>query len=144
MLSDRRCHCFFYCQSSNTRKNWGKVQGESTNPPSFQQIKSFLHTQILTLESIEGSSKVISSSQSKGQTPQGKQSREHSSVHSLQASPKRDGKKGAQSCSFCQSNHDITFCNKFKYKGQYNTISERKDFVKKESLCQNCLGKHSF
>ena len=39
---------------SNSRKDWEKAQGESTDPPSFQQIKSFLHTQILTLEPIEG------------------------------------------------------------------------------------------
>ena len=94
----------------------------------------------MTLESIEGSSKAISSSQSKGQTHQGKQSREHLLVHSLQASPKRDGKKGAKTYSFCQNNHYITFCDKFKSKA----LPERKDFVKKESLCQNCLGKHSF
>ena len=50
---------------TSLRKDWEKEQGNSTDIPTYDQLKKVLSTEILTLESIEGSSKISTSNSSR-------------------------------------------------------------------------------
>ena len=49
----------------NKRKEWERHLGHSVNPPTMEQLQTFLRSQILTLEAIEEGTKSSSSNNSK-------------------------------------------------------------------------------
>ena len=125
----------------STRKDWERHLGDSVDTPTSTQLKSFINAQILTLEAVERGVKTAQSSPNKFQfsSNKGPKGSTPASVHDLQTASKYNNRGGESVCSFCKQAHYIATCVSFKSK----SLSEKRDFVNRESLCFNCLRKHS-
>lgn len=115
---------------TRSRRKWETHLGEEMNPSSYDELQRFLDRRLHTLESLQpvkleaGSSKVNSDI-----------TRQTRSLHTRKQENK-ENKHGR--CSLCHKDHYIMFCDSYKEK----TAEERKQFVKDNNLCFNCLGRH--
>ena len=108
-----------------SREKWELSTSGTADPPSLKQFNQFLDTRIRTLE-VTTSIKKRSDGKCAGPLAS---SRQKVNVH--QNSTKF-------SCSLCKEEHNLFACPMFKSK----SIEERNDYIRTNSRCFNCLGKH--
>ena len=114
----------------DNRKDWEKLLGNSTEPPTIDQMKKFFEDQMATLESIESGSKTVSAHN----TPKNQSTvKAHNTVTQLDSKSNNN-----TSCPMCHDNHFLYHCKTFKSKG----VLDRKSFVTEKRLCFQCLGPH--
>ncbi|XP_051159332.1 uncharacterized protein LOC127291126 [Leptopilina boulardi] len=109
-----------------SRDQWELSISEETDPPSLDQFVKFLDSRIRALEATVDIKK----------RPESKNSNHSQSVlkkvHTHQNSTKFV-------CPMCNREHNLYACSVFKEK----TIDERSEYLKANSRCFNCLGKHN-
>ncbi|XP_011879464.1 PREDICTED: uncharacterized protein LOC105568410, partial [Vollenhovia emeryi] len=104
-----------------TRKAWNVKVGDTDDPPSYDDLKSFLTSRARALEDF-----AIASSSKAAVT---------SKVHTATASAHAPNK-----CPLCKSQHFLNLCPKFVSK----SASQRREIVKQHQRCFNCLSaKHA-
>ncbi|XP_051155785.1 uncharacterized protein LOC127278229 [Leptopilina boulardi] len=117
---------------TQTREAWEVKQGSRTTHPTYQQLKEFLTGRARALENMQLNSSQYS------QTVKKLSSNSSTTQKSAQALTVSHQDYGF-ACSCCQQSHFIVVCEKFRKLTQ----QERREFVKTQRLCYNCLGKHS-
>lgn len=102
-----------------SRMKWEEIKSNAAGDdyPTFDQLKSFLETRFRSLEMVQSASK-----NNKSIKPR--------SFHTTTTTSEEDVK-----CSFCNDNHYIFNCKKFISE----RVQERREFVKNNRLCFNCL-----
>lgn len=112
--------------ATRTRNEWEDAICGTADPPSLEQLTKFMEHRMHTIEAISKASSSFKSDASSRST------RSH-------LVKKTRYEEGPKRCPCCTKNHYVLFCDKFKQK----EANEQKDIVEKNSLCLNCLGKHS-
>lgn len=99
-----------------SRKQWElKISGNAEDLPTIEQFNSFLEQRFRALEFLDSKNQRSSSSR-------------YVTVKSLHAT--------AATCTWCQDDHKLAYCKKF---GSLD-VDKRRDFVRTNGLCFNCLG----
>ena len=124
----------------STRKEWEKTLGKSKVPPTLEQLKDFIETQLSSLEAIEQPDRVKSQrrgvSEFDDQTSKSKGSQSvYSTSHNSQV--QRLGEEDV-TCPLCSSSHPLRQCPVYLSK----PAVDRRVVVTKKKLCFNCLGNH--
>ncbi|XP_043469591.1 uncharacterized protein LOC122503199 [Leptopilina heterotoma] len=119
---------------TQTIEAWEVKQGSSSTPPSYQQLKDFLTGRARTLENMQLNSTQYSQAAKSAPTTSSQKSTSKP-AKALTASHQDNG----YACSHCQGSHYIVVCEKFRNLNP----KERREFVKTQRLCFNCLGRHS-
>lgn len=126
-------HIIVELLGSRTRDLWDEHISQSTDPPSFEQLKTFLQRRLQTLGGR------LVAKEARSELVAGKTSFFLKAAKSHVAQKKENGKKGAKErCSCCQRDHFLMFCENFRSK----PAIERKTHVSDSNICLNCLGKH--
>lgn len=115
---------------SQSRKDW-ETSPTTSEQSTFEELKQFVQSRVRALEAVESSCKP---SQIK---PSNHQPSHPRKVTSLTISNK-ESKPSKYSCVLCKKPHYIAFCCSFQEK----PVSERREFVRTQNLCYNCLGNH--
>ncbi|XP_071650743.1 uncharacterized protein [Temnothorax longispinosus] len=113
-----------------SRREWETAIAGTSAPPSICKLKEFLERRVRTLEALQPpkhDDNGASSSKSGGTA--------RASARSL-VTQKPGQEKGR--CILCQKSHYIASCAEFQGK----TPEERREVIKSNQLCYNCLGKH--
>lgn len=108
-------------------REWETALGEQTNPPSYDELERFLDRRLHTLESLQPAKPEAGTSKAGMDS-----SRQTRALHTR----KQDYKHSR--CSLCHKEHYIMFCDAYQQK----TAEKKKQLVKDNDLCFNCLGKH--
>ncbi|XP_011706167.1 PREDICTED: uncharacterized protein LOC105461365 [Wasmannia auropunctata] len=107
-----------------SRREWETHIGDTTEPPTFVELRQFLERRLHTLDALQTT---------KPEAVPGKpgdRTTKSTRTHLAQREKER--------CSMCRRDHFLMLCETFKGK----TGKERKDHVDSMQLCHNCLGKH--
>ncbi|CAB0036627.1 unnamed protein product [Trichogramma brassicae] len=123
----------------NTGRDWQTSRASTTEPPSYEDLDSFLKTRVEALEFVEmpkatadqglpGKSSRSSASSRSG-TNQARVS-----TYTASSQPSRTDNP----CTYCKQEHYIAACDRFRAL----ELGERKAFVQRNKLCFNCLGRH--
>lgn len=116
---------------SSSRLFWEASLQTSSEFPTLKQLQDFLQTRIRSLEaaaSKPASAAPTSTARSQDRKPK---------VNALTTSTSGTS-KGSKKCSFCQGDHPVNYCRRFKEL----PVPQRRDHVKQQEACFNCLGKH--
>lgn len=105
---------------SESRKLWEQSQCTTNDQPTWENLQQFMHGRIRALDAIGQTSTKGSASSS----------RSGASVRSHQVTTTT-----AKLCTFCEKSHRIIYCGKFKRQ----SIENKRDFVRTNHLCFNCL-----
>lgn len=109
---------------STTRRDWEDELRGTTDPPTYVVLQKFMERKLHTLDAL-----------SRGKLENFTVKSESSlRIHHAKSSDDLRNR-----CPLCPERYYILFCSKFKSK----TANDRKDIIKKYSLCLNCLGRHS-
>lgn len=100
------------------RKDWEKKIGDSTDPPTWKDLKTFLEQEFRMLENLESNNK---------------KKEEKNTVKSLHSGVNQI------KCPACMKSHKLFSCLKFRKMG----VPERWQLAKKQKLCFTCLQKHT-
>ncbi|XP_076396689.1 uncharacterized protein LOC143265914 [Megachile rotundata] len=122
-----------------TRMAWESHVGASTEPSTFEELRTFLITRIRALEAVEGSA--ISSAASSGPpgAPKLERGASLNSYARVRSHATSTSSRNTQRCAICKKEHPLLFCSIFKGMNP----RERKQLVTEKHLCYNCLGPHS-
>ncbi|XP_014229554.2 uncharacterized protein LOC106654274 [Trichogramma pretiosum] len=123
----------------NTSRDWQTSRASTTEPPSYEDLDSFLKTRVEALEFVEmpkatadqglpGKSSGTSANSRSG-TNQARVS-----AHTASSQPSRTDNQ----CTYCKHEHYIAACDSFRAL----ELGQRKAFVQRNKLCFNCLGHH--
>lgn len=114
---------------SATRLLWESSRSDSRNFPTYSQLRDFLLTRARALEAASPvvSLPVIGNSRAK----KGGR-RDEVSSHAVSTETDTEGPQ----CSLCRDRHSLRTCSKFKA----FTIEHRRNQVRKQRVCFNCLG----
>ncbi|XP_017473659.1 PREDICTED: uncharacterized protein LOC108364481 [Rhagoletis zephyria] len=115
-----------------TRKEWEQSLNGSNEIPLVKSFLKFLDSTYKALEFVEGD--IPSAKQHKSITTPNKEFRRksHTNIHTATTTNISDTK-----CLCCHRNHLLYKCFKFSA----FSAADRKEFVKQNKLCINCLGK---
>ncbi|XP_046388857.1 uncharacterized protein LOC124157853 isoform X1 [Ischnura elegans] len=121
-----------------TRRDWEIKLENSTAPPTYEMLKNFLKTKIMSLDSLES----CGNKQSSG-SPKGMQQRRqfHEKSGSYKSKSFHMGGSTVMKnplCALCGRNHWLAYCETFRDK----SVEQRKEFVLSKNLCFNCFGQH--
>ena len=111
---------------SESIKAWAHHLGASKEPPTWKQLSDFLLTRLLFLRAIE---------MSQSRPPFQSRTR---SVYSHSTSVGSSNNEAKYACSLCTEKHHLSRCPKYRRK----TVWQRRQVVRTNSLCFNCLGRH--
>ncbi|KMQ83679.1 hypothetical protein RF55_19361, partial [Lasius niger] len=118
---------------SSSRLLWEASLQTSSEFPTLTKLQDFLQTRIRALEA------ATPRTASTTATASAKSQERKNKVNSLTTSTPESSKRGRK-CSVCQGNHLFNYCTQFKE----FTVSQRREHVKKQGTCFNCLkDKHS-
>ncbi|XP_011883899.1 PREDICTED: uncharacterized protein LOC105571042 [Vollenhovia emeryi] len=106
-----------------TRKAWKLKINDATTVPSYKSLDDFLDTRVRALEEW----KPPLSAPEKSTKPS----------HAQKITSATASAKAPLQCSLCKSNHLLHACPQFAKK----STSQRRDFVKQDGRCFNCLSK---
>ncbi|XP_051169409.1 uncharacterized protein LOC127288606 [Leptopilina boulardi] len=122
---------------TQTRESWEVKQGSRTTSPTYKELKDFLTGRARALENMQlNSTQYSQAAKSTASTSTSKSTQSTSkSARALTASHQDYG----FACSCCQQSHYIVVCEKFRNL----STQDRREFVKTQRLCYNCLGRHS-
>ncbi|XP_046399398.1 uncharacterized protein LOC124165903 [Ischnura elegans] len=121
-----------------TRRDWEIKLENSTAPPTYEMLKNFLKTKIMSLDSLES----CGNKQSSG-SPKGMQQRRqfHEKSGSYKSKSFHMGGSTVMKnplCALCGRSHWLAYCETFRDK----SVEQRKEFVLSKNLCFNCFGQH--
>lgn len=105
-----------------TRLDWETTIGNTTDPPSLENLREFLDRQIRVLEVLE---------QHRVDTPADNLQSTSQSAHRVLANAPKN-------CHLCHGQHYIGYCTQYQRK----STAERREVVRSLRLCLNCLGTH--
>ncbi|XP_076301650.1 uncharacterized protein LOC143219633 [Lasioglossum baleicum] len=108
-----------------SRREWEDSVKHQKEPPSLEQLRTFMQGRIHTCRALEAKTE----EPSEVKKPASKSFKVH------QVSKARSS---SQACGLCQGKHFVLYCGRYQEK----TPSERKETVRSLNLCYNCLGKH--
>ncbi|XP_076686030.1 uncharacterized protein LOC143378074 [Andrena cerasifolii] len=121
-----------------TRMAWEMSIGTAPEHPTFDQMKTFLSSQVRALVASGGTA-----SGSAGQNRSGSDKNSSGASTGAARRPKTHcvtkNANGTQKCALCQGEHFILYCPKYKAMSPL----ERKNRVMEKHLCFNCLASHS-
>lgn len=128
------------------RRQWDNQLGDTDDPPTMDQLKEFIKTRTITLESIKASQKAVGSqsakpSQKKGSNFNSTNSKIQSAHQISSASSSSSNKNSKQKRNkylVCSGEHALFQCEDFKMR----IPAERKTMIFKLIRCFNCLGTH--
>lgn len=128
---------------------WEYEIGESTKSPTLTELINFLQGRARAMESIEARSVGATSSPPVDKTNRSRPVQQSSRTSNARTyattlSPKvgsalNPNYSEPNPCSFCSSDHFIAYCRNF----QALSATDRRHFILQQSLCYNCMGKHS-
>ncbi|XP_011859011.1 PREDICTED: uncharacterized protein LOC105556524 [Vollenhovia emeryi] len=113
-----------------SRREWETEVSGTSEPPSYETLKSFVERRVRTLEALQphkAESTLPASGKSTSATTKSARS------HLTQKPTKKGGR-----CALCEGDHYILFCSEFQKK----SAKEKKGIVESKQLCFNCFGKH--
>ncbi|KAL7287695.1 hypothetical protein TKK_0018088 [Trichogramma kaykai] len=123
----------------NTSRDWQTSRASTTEPPSYEDLDSFLKTRVEALEFVEMPKATAdqglpgkssgSSANSRSGTNQARVS-----AHTASSQPSRKDNQ----YTYCKHEHYIAACDSFRAL----ELGQRKAFVQRNKLCFNCLGRH--
>ncbi|XP_011702560.1 PREDICTED: uncharacterized protein LOC105458737 [Wasmannia auropunctata] len=116
---------------SRSRREWENTISETTDPPSYSDLRQFLERHLHTLESLQPIKTETNRTEVSSKTGDNA-SRQARALHSRP----QENKYGR--CTLCRKDHYILRCDAYRAK----TAEERKKHVETHQLCINCLGKH--
>ena len=119
-----------------TKRSWEENKSLSADPSTFEEIKEFLREKIVTLESIcpASVSGITQETDNFSNKSNNKTNNKSNSVKSFNLTKP----SVTSTCLFCSAkDHRIYSCNDFIRK----TVQERRDFIRINQLCYNCLEK---
>lgn len=122
--SDLFVHLIVERMSTRTRSEWEDAVGSSSDLPSLDRLSKFMEHRMHTLEAMSKTSSISKIDST------GRAARSHLAKKQVLKTKR---------CVCCTKDHYVLFCEKYKQKEP----KERKEVVEKNSLCLNCLGKHS-
>ncbi|XP_011859304.1 PREDICTED: uncharacterized protein LOC105556804 [Vollenhovia emeryi] len=128
--SDLFVHLVTETLDPRSRREWEAEVSGTSEPPSYETLKSFVERRVRTLEALQphkAESTLPGSGKSTSATT--KSARSH-----LTQKPTRKGGR----CALCEEDHYILFCSEFQKK----SAKEKKGIVESKQLCFNCFGKH--
>ncbi|XP_044010186.1 uncharacterized protein LOC122853833 [Aphidius gifuensis] len=119
---------------------WEESVAGTCDPPTWDDLKTFLTTRIRYAKSIELSKSSYDSELDLPSTSRHQQGKDRLSKGTIAKSAAHSHHAaGTSNCHYCnEPGHFIAFCPSFEKK----TFSQRQEYVRKKFLCQNCLGKH--
>ena len=123
--------------SQDTRREWERNLGRSTNPPTLDRMKSFLQSQSLIFEAMEDSSNPVPNATSTPKKSSTSSSLQTSANTTIKREKKR--KEDSRNCYVCGENHSLNKCPVFKNK----PLAEKRLIINEHKLCANCLGPHN-
>ena len=109
-----------------SRREWETQLSRTTEPPSLDEMLTFVNQRMRTLESL---------APLKSETSSAKASSSSTKKTSLQVR-KQESQRGR--CFLCNQEHYLRQCDAYLKK----TAAERKQYVASLELCVNCLGRH--
>ncbi|XP_011689310.1 PREDICTED: uncharacterized protein LOC105450902 [Wasmannia auropunctata] len=121
--SDLFVHLVVEMLDQRTRREWEIEIGSTTEPPSIDELKTFMECRLRSLEALH---------------PTSGEAAKTSGTTSRTARSHLAQKTGRGKCSFCTKEHYILSCNDFLKK----TPGEKKQYVEANNLCLNCFGRH--
>ncbi|KAL7301101.1 hypothetical protein TKK_0006078 [Trichogramma kaykai] len=123
----------------NTSRDWQTGRASTTEPPSYEDLDSFLKTRVEALEFVEMPKATAdqgltgkssgSSANSRSGTNQARVS-----AHTASSQPSRTDNQ----CTYCKHEHYIAACDSFRAL----EVGQGRAFVQRNKLCFNCLGRH--
>ncbi|XP_051173510.1 uncharacterized protein LOC127289564 [Leptopilina boulardi] len=123
-----------------TREAWEVKLGSRSTPPTYQLLKEFLNRRARALENMQLNSQYSQAAKAPGNNSTVKPKvTSHAQTSRLARALTVSHQDYGYACSFCENSHFIVVCEKFRKLTQ----QERQDFVTKNRLCFNCLGRHS-
>ncbi|XP_011262598.2 uncharacterized protein LOC105255167 [Camponotus floridanus] len=112
-----------------SRRDWKTSISTSSEPPSYDTLKTFLECRMQILEAHQPAKTEAASAT--GSKPSS--ATQSARAHIAQKSTKRNGR-----CTMCQGEHYVLFCTEFQKK----TPAQKKEHAEANQLCLNCFGKH--
>ena len=113
---------------------------KGSDPPTFEQLISFVESQISILESLEENNNTLNLNE-KPITSNNNNSFKNLNVNT---NPARvfhtQVESSKQQCPLCKGEHLLFTCNEYKKMA----VEKRYDCIKQLKSCTNCLGNHSF
>lgn len=122
---------------SITREAWEVKLGSSTEPPSYQALRTFLTGRARALESIEIGAADLPSTSASSTTRKATITPNAARVHVSTASTLTSSEPSG--CSLCAEPHYIVTCPRFRDM----SATARRNHVIEKRLCFNCLGRHN-
>ena len=116
----------------STRRDWELSLGDTTTPTTWKQLDTFLKSRIQALEMTSVQTPALSRDglSRKGIPSSGRKGTARVTAHSVS--------KHVRHCPYCQGEHFISACDKFRS----CSLDNRHSFVAEKKLCTNCLGTH--
>jgi len=109
-------------------KAWEQHLGSSKEPPTWQQLKEFLFSRLLSLQAYE---------KSRTGKSFGSQDTSLTKVHHHGQAIRQQSQR-LFTCSICSSTHHTASCPQYGTK----SVQQRLALIDKHKLCYNCLGQH--
>ncbi|KMQ83055.1 hypothetical protein RF55_21065, partial [Lasius niger] len=128
--TDLFVHLVVEMLDSRSRREWETAVSDTSEPPSYEALRTFMERRMRTLEALQPAKVESSSSPSSKATSATSRS---ARSHLAQKATKKGGR-----CAMCQGDHYILFCSDFQKKKP----KEKKEFVEAKQLCLNCFGRH--
>ncbi|XP_071579938.1 uncharacterized protein [Temnothorax nylanderi] len=160
--SDLFVHILVELLDPSSRREWENSISNSTDPPAYAELKSFMECRLRALEALHPSGRESSTTgKANGVNPQTKRTHfaqkstasgttapgttasgttagsNRGNPQARRAQPARR-QPGSGRCSLCEKEHYITGCGMFQEKSP----TQKKEFVESKGLCYNCLGEH--
>ncbi|XP_071582286.1 uncharacterized protein, partial [Temnothorax nylanderi] len=110
---------------ANSVKAWENQLGAAKQPPTWQQVSTFLFDRFHTLQAVEKCRL---------------NSRSHPALAAshFQGKSKNDKSGKSNTCVICSEKHYVAYCPQYTSK----TVPQRMAIISKHKLCFNCLGLH--
>jgi hypothetical protein len=123
-----------------TRRDWEIKLEDSTAPPTYEMLKNFLKTKIMSLDSLENCGNEPSSDSPKGMRQQRRRQFHESSGSYKTKNFHMSGPAVMKNplCVLCGRSHWVAYCETFRDK----SVEQRKEFALSKNLCFNCFGQH--
>ncbi|XP_070516636.1 uncharacterized protein [Cardiocondyla obscurior] len=114
-----------------TRREWERSINDSTAPPEYAVLETFLERCLYTLEAVAANKCENAISQPVGAAT--KQARNHAARKAEAKPEKKSGR-----CALCTRDHFLLFYEEYRRKSP----AEKLAVVRDRKLCVNCLGQH--
>ncbi|KMQ85031.1 hypothetical protein RF55_16696, partial [Lasius niger] len=126
--TDLLVHLVVEMLDPRSRREWETSVSDTSEPPSYAALKTFLERRMRTLEALQpAKTEPPSSSSSKAANTASRSA----ISHLAQKTAKKSGR-----CAMYQGDHYILFCGDFQKK------QPKEEFAEAKQLCLNCFGKH--